>query len=131
MKINKYLSIVLLFMAGCSTAQPVTVQSVLNSYKTVVFDDTISLEEAKIIAQRQLVAKNVVELYYLSNPQLEGDVSALPHNQDYWFIFFEEKQPSSIPFIFMVVINRQTGAVKFADDFNVGSQWILEAALLQ
>jgi hypothetical protein len=30
----------------------------------------------------------------------------------------------------MVVINKQTGKVKFADDYNEGNLWMLEAALL-
>jgi hypothetical protein len=119
------------FFSGCVTSQSGEVLTVLDNYKTVVFKDAIGLEEAKIIAQRQLVKKNVVDLYYLSRPQIEEDVSGLPGHQDYWFIYFEEKQSENIPFIFMVAVNKQDGRVKFADDYNEGNRWILEAALLR
>ena len=75
--------------------------------------------------------KLYVELYHLTKPQLELDVTELPDHQDYWFIYFEEKKPSSIPFIFMVLINKETGKIKFADDYNEEKQWILEAAILR
>jgi hypothetical protein len=120
----------LLCLAGCVTSQKSDVQTVLDNYKTVGFEDRISLEEAKVIAQRQLIKKNIVDLYRLSDPQVDEDISALPGYEKYWFIYFDEKQPSSIPFIFMVVINKQTGDIKFADDYNEGNRWILEAALL-
>ena len=117
-------------MAGCATSSTDRIQSVSDHYKTIDFGNGISLEESKIVAQRQLIKKNVVDLYDLSNPQVDYDVSELPNHQNYWFIFFEEKQPASIPFIYMVVVNKKNGKIKFADDYNEGNQWILEAALL-
>ncbi len=121
----------LLVLTGCVTSQTKEVQTVLDNYKTVIFEDAIGLDEAKIIAQRQLVKKNVVDLYDLSHPQVEENVSALPNNQNHWFIYFEEKRPSSIPFVFMVVVDKQTGGIQFADDYNEGNLWILESGLLR
>ena len=89
------------------------------------------MEEAKAIAQKQIVRGNLVELYDLSNPHVEKDVTELPGHEDYWFVYFDEKNKSSIPFVFMVVINRETGKIKFADDYALDKQWILEAALLR
>ena len=130
MVMKKYLSIVLVLFVGCSTAQSDAILSVTNNYEKVVFDDGISLEEAKMVAQKQLVKNNVVDLYDLSRPQIDEDVAELPGHENYWFVFFEEKQPASIPFIFMVLVDKETGKVKYADDHNEGNQWILEAALL-
>jgi len=131
MGINKYLSLGLIFVIGCTTALTDNVDSVFDHYERIVFDDGISLEEAKVIAQKQLIKKNVVGLYDLSNPLIARDVAELPDYQDYWFVFFEEKKLGSIPFIFMVLVNKETGKIKFADDYNEGNQWILEAALLR
>ena len=127
---KKYLALALLIMIGCSSTLPDNLKTVSSRYETVVFNDGISLSEAKIIAQNQLVKKNYAALYDLSKPHVDEDVAEMPDYQNYWFIFFEEKQSSSIPFIFMVVIDKDTGKVKFADDYNEGNRWILEAALL-
>ena len=131
MAARKYLCLILLLTAGCTTTMAENVRSVSDSYEAVVFDDGISLEESKTIAQKQLIKKNVVDIYDLTKPQATDDVSELPDHEDYWFIYFQEKKPSNIPFIFMTVINRQTGKIKFAEDYNEGNQWILEAALLR
>lgn len=131
MVINKYLSLGLVFLTGCTTSLTENVKTVSDRYETVIFDDGISLEESKTIAQKQLIKKNVVALYDLSKPRIADDVTDLPGHDSYWFVFFEEKRPSSIPFVFMVLIDRETGKVKYADDYNEGNQWILEAELLR
>jgi hypothetical protein len=134
---RKYLSLMILLIMGCSMVMGCSmikneyVQSVSGHYETVVFDDGISLEEAKIIAQKQLIKMNVIEIYFLSKPQVFRNAAELPNYQEYWFIFFEEKVPSNIPFIFMVIINKENGSIKFSDDYAEESQWILEAALLR
>lgn len=128
---RKYLSLMLLLVMGCATTIAENVQSISVKYEQVVFDDGISLEESKTIAQKQLIKKNVVDLYVFLKPQIARDVNELPNYQDYWFVFFEEKRLSHIPFIFMVLIHKETGKIKFANDYNEGNQWILEAALLR
>lgn len=127
----KYLSFLLIFMMGCAGSLAESLKSVSDRYEAVVIEDGIDLQEAKAIAQKQMVKENLVELYDLSNPQVEKDVAELPRYQDYWFIYFDEKRPSGIPFIFMVIIHKETGKVKFADDYDRGKQWILEAGLLR
>ena len=129
---TKYVNLIfLLAMVGCTTGMAENIKLITDNHETVVYEDGVTLEESKIIAQNLLIKMNVVELYDLSRPQVANDVSELPNNEDYWFIFFEETKTSSIPFIFMVVINKQTGKAKFADDYNEGNLWILEAALLR
>ncbi|MBN1869553.1 MAG: hypothetical protein JW847_03135 [Candidatus Omnitrophica bacterium] len=128
---RKYLSLVLVFIIGCTTSLAENVKSISKRYEEVVAEDGISQEEAKTIAQKQLIKENVVDLYELSKPQILDDIADLPNHQDYWFIFFKEKRPSSIPFIFMVLIHQETGKIKFADDYNEEKKWILEAALLR
>ncbi len=129
--VKKYLSLMLLLVVGCTTTITKEIQLVSDNYKTVIFDDGINLAESKIIAQRQLVKRNVADIYTLSEPQEARDILDLPGYKDYWFIFFEEKKPSSIPFIFMTVINKKSGKVKFSEDYNEGNEWILEAAFLR
>lgn len=130
-KAGKYLILISLLVVGCASSLTKDMNLVSSNYEAVVFDDGISLEESKVIAQKELIKQNLVRFYDLAQPQIAKDVPSLPSRQDYWFISFEEKKPSSIPFIFTVVINKQTGSVKFANDYARGSQWILEAALLR
>ncbi len=118
-------------VAGCATSLTDDIKLALDNYKTVVFNDGIELEESKIIAQKQLIKRNLADIYGLSNPHVDNDVSDLPNHEDYWFIYFEENKPSSIPFIFMVLVDKKKGKIKFADDYNEGNKWILEATLLR
>ena len=121
----------LLLVMGCATTVNEDIQLALDGYEKIVFDDGISQEESKIIAQKKLIKENVVDIYNFSSPQIARDVTEFPNHQDYWFIFFEEKKLSSIPFIFMILVDKETGKIKFSDDYNEGNQWILEAALLR
>jgi hypothetical protein len=116
---------------GCARTTAINTQSVSNNYQQIVFDDGISLEESKVIAQKQLIRRNISDIYNLLNPQMANDVENLPNNQEYWFVFFQEIKPANIPFIFMVLVHKETGKIKFANDYNEGNQWILEAELLR
>jgi len=127
---KKYLVPILLLITGCATPFAESIQKVSSNYETVMFDDGINIEEAKIIAQNELVRENLVKFYDLPNPRIVEDVSDLPDHEKYWFISFKEIKIANIRFIFMVVINRQTGKVKFANDYQEGNRWILEAVLL-
>ena len=128
---NKYLLGALVVLTGCSSSVVETSRSVLKGYETVVFEDGISLEEAKIIAQKGLIKANEVRIYDLAAPQVAQDVSDLPRHQDYWFISFKERKVVNIEYTFMVAVNKRTGDVKFAGDYPVENRWILEAALLR
>lgn len=125
------LFVVVLLATGCASSSTGSIQAALDAYETVDFENGVDLSEAKIIARRELIKNNVADLYQFTKPLVDKDVEELPHHEDYWFIYFEEKRPGSIPFIFMVVVNKGNGRVKFADDYNEGNRWILEAALLR
>ena len=120
-----------LFLIGCVSAMMAQSQSVLERYKTVVFEDGISLEEAKLIAQRELIREGEVAVYDLADPQVDAQVADLPRSQDHWFVFFDERETGSIKYIFMVVIHQRTGDVKFSQGYAEDKRWILEAALLR
>ena len=96
----------------------------------IIFNDGINAEEAKIIGQREMIKQNLVKFYNISDPKIVTNVTDLPHYEKYWFVSFKEKKIANIEFIFMAIINRDTGRVKFSDDFKEGKRWILEAALL-
>lgn len=127
----KKMGVVLLFLAGCASAMRAESQSVLTRYQTVVFDDGISLEEAKLIAQRELIRQNEAAIYELSRPQIAAGVADLPRYQDHWFVFFDERSIVNIKYIFMVVIHKKTGGIKFAQDYAEEKRWVLEAAMLK
>lgn len=129
--IQKHLILILLFTIGCASTIAEDIKTITDNYETVDFDDGIDLEESKIVAQKQLIKNNVVDIYELTEPQITEDVEDLPNSENFWFVFFEEKKPSSIPFIFMVIVNKENGKIKFADDYDEGNKWILEAALLR
>ncbi len=123
--------IMFLFLAGCTSAMMAESQSVLTRYKTVVFDDGISLEEAKLIAQRELIRQNEAAIYELPRPQTAADAADLPRYQDHWFVFFDERSIVNIKYIFMVVIHKKTGRIQFAQDYAEEKRWVLEAAMLR
>jgi len=129
--LKKFCVLVPLFLIGCVSAMMAQSQSVLERYKTVVFEDGISLEEAKLIAQRELIREGEVAVYDLADPQVDAQVADLPRSQDHWFVFFDERETGSIKYIFMVVIHQRTGDVKFSQGYAEDKRWILEAALLR
>lgn len=125
-----FLVLAVLLVTGCQTSSMSDIVSVTDSYAAIVFDNGISLQESKIIAQKELIKKNVIDIYGLTMPEVYNDASDLSGHEKYWFIFFKEKRPSNIPFVYVIVIDRKTGRVKFSEDFNEGNDWILESALL-
>lgn len=128
---KKFCVMIPLLLAGCTSAMRAESQSVLTRYKTVVFDDGISLEEAKLIAQRELIRQNEAAIYDLPRPQVAADVADLPRYQDHWFVFFDERSIVNIKYIFMVVIHKKTGSIQFAQDYAEEKWWVLEAAMLR
>ena len=127
---KKYLSLMLICVIGCASASAKNIAMVSKNYDTVNFEDGINAEEAKIIGQREMIKENLVKFYDILNPKIVTDVADLPNNEKYWFVSFREKKVANIEFIFMAIINRETGKVKFSDDYKEGKRWILEAVLL-
>lgn len=127
---KKYIGLMLLFLFGCATATTKNIELVSSNYETVIFSDGINAEEAKIIGQRELIKENMVKIYDILNPKIVTDVTDLPNHEKYWFVSFKETKNSSITFIFMAIINKNTGRVKFSNDYKEEKRWILEAVLL-
>ncbi len=128
---KRYIAIILLSALGCITPLSENIKTCRNSYEAVVFDDGISLEEAGIVAQNELIEQNFVQIYDLAHPQFMSDVIDLHNHEKYWFVYFKETRKSRIKYIFMVIINKHTGNIKFADDYNKDNRWVLEAALFR
>ena len=128
---KKYLILILLFSAGCGTSLQQKVKTVMDKYEKVNFEDGIDLQDAETIAQRALAKQHLADRYDIEKPQVVRDVAELPNQEQYWFFAFKESGFSSIEYVFMVVVEKATGKVKFANDIQEDKRWILEAALLQ
>jgi len=127
---KKYMGLILLFAVGCASISAKNIEMISKNYDTIIFNDGINVEEAKIIGQRELIKQNLVKFYDISNPKIVTDVTDLPNHGKYWFVSFKERKAAHIEFIFMAIIHRDTGRVKFSDDFKEEKRWILEAVLL-
>lgn len=123
--------IMLLLLAGCASSMAAQSQSVLERYKTVVVEDGVSLEEAKLIAQKELIRAGEVAVYDLADPQVDTKAADLPRSKDHWFVSFDERQTGSIKYVFTVVVNKDAGDVKFSQGYAEDKRWILEAAMLR
>ena len=128
---KKFCVFIPLFLIGCASALVAESKAVLERYPTVVFDDGIALEEAKLIAQRELIRQNEAASYDLSNPQVAAGMAGLPRYQDHWFILFNERGAWTNQYVFMAAINKKNGRITFARDYTDDKRWILEAALLR
>ena len=129
--LKKFCVFIPLFLAGCASAIVAESKAVLERYPTVVFDDGIALEEARLIAQRELIRQDEAARYDLLNPQAAADMAGLPRYEEHWFILFNERGAWTNQYVFMVVINKKNGRIKFARDYTDDKRWILEAALLR
>lgn len=122
--------VLLILLSGCITSSTDTIQTVTDQYQTIHYTDGIDLNEAKIIAQRELIKQNMVKIYDLANPVEYTNVSDLRNSDTYWFVCFKEKKVQNIEFIFMAIIHKATGEIKFSDDFKEDKRWILEAVMM-
>ena len=120
-----------LVLIGCASALVAESKAVLERYPTVLFDDGISVEEAKLIAQRELIRQDEAARYDLPNPQVAGDMAGLPRYEEHWFILFNERGAWTNQYVFMVVINKENGRIKFAREYTEDKRWVLEAELLR
>ena len=129
--VKKFCFIIPLLLIGCASALVAESKAVLERYPTVVFDDGIALEESKLIAQRELIRQDEAALYDLPSPQVAADMAGLPRYEEHWFILFNERGAWTNQYVFMVVINKKNGRIKFARDYTEDKRWILEAELLR
>lgn len=116
----------LFVLAGCTAAQKPN--TVLNDNKTVVFKDGINPREALVVAQMELAKNAKADLYDSAAPKIAIDVT-LPNYKQHRFVYFPEKSASSTGYVFMVVIEKATGKIKFAQEYTKDNRPLLEAAL--
>ena len=129
--LKKFRVFIPLFLIGCASALVAESKAVLERYPTVVFDDGIALEEARLIAQRELIRQDQAARYDLPTPQAAADMAGLPRYEEHWFILFNERGAWTNQYVFMVAINKKNGRITFARDYTDDKRWILEAALLR
>jgi len=121
------LGILFIFLTGC-TSQKQYIRNVLNDFENLKRGDGAEQEEAVIIAKKELIDQNVVRIYNIEEPRIVEDLTNVPDHQQYWFVSFKEKQASSIPFLYLVAVEKATGNIKFSDDYPTDKSWIVEAA---
>lgn len=121
---------IILAISACSTID--VGDQIRSDYKTVVFNDGITREEAILIAQHEVLKKSPPDLYVIQKPKVITEFENVPHNEDYWFISFDETTPSSrIPVVYMVALKKTDGKIVFSRSYSPVNEWILEAAFLK
>ena len=66
---KKHLCLILLMIIGCASSQANKVDVISTQYEALVLDDGVDLDEAKVIAKRQLIKRNMIEkrsIHFLS-----------------------------------------------------------------
>ncbi len=119
------LVIFLLALAGCASDQAIS----RNYSKLVNASDGVSEQEAKILAQKQLVDTMQKRDYRVTAPDVKTTPAALKYPA-YWFVVFGHNWLSPIstdPLAktytelretqYLVVIDKQSGEVKFAGEW--------------
>lgn len=122
---NIALFIVLLAVAGCSSAQ-----AIYDNYAKIVnVSDGVNEEEAKIMAQKQIIGTQEQRDYRVTAPDIKNTPQAQKY-PEYWFIVFGHNWFSPVstdPLAktytelretqYLVVINKKTGEIKFAGEW--------------
>ncbi len=111
----------LIVLAGCASTE-----AIYKNYDTVNFKDGIDQREAKIIAQRIIIATDEQRNYRVSVPDIRTDLEAIKY-PDFWFVVFGHNWLSPIstnPMAetytelretqFLVVLDKDNGNIKFA-----------------
>ena len=126
--------IMILFLSvsasGCATAiKPAEV--IAKDYSTVNFKDGIDLEEALLIAKKEVNDHTPPQTYLVQEPKLMTDFESVPYQDQYWFVSFNEMTKGTTPVVYMVAIRKDTGKIVFSRSYSPLNEWILEAALLK
>ena len=127
-------NIALIFLSmmavGCTAALK-PADRIAKDFKTVNFQDGISLEEALIIAKKEVIEQTPPQAYTLEEPKLMTDFGSVPHQDEYWFVSFNEITKGITPIVYMVTLRKDTGKIVFSRSYSPLNEWILEAALLK
>jgi len=118
-----------LIAVGCSTLS--VKDQVIKDYETIDLGapSGVTSEEAKVIAQKELIDRFLCQDFKLETPKLVEGPKDAPGIDKYWFVRFDETQRSSIPYILIVIVDKRNGKVHLVDDYPADKEWILEFAL--
>ena len=119
-----------LAVAGCATVS--VKDQVLKDYEELTVltpSSEITPQQAKLIAQKKLIDSFLYQNFQLAKPKIVDGPSHIPSAGRYWYVQFDESSKDSIPYIFMVVVEKHGGTVCFADDYPADKEWILESAV--
>jgi len=120
----------LMIASGCATAMK-PAEVIAKDYSTINFQDGIDLEEALIIAKKEVIDSTPPQTYVVNEPHLMTDFENVPHQDAYWFVSFKEVERGTTPIVYMVTIRKDTGKIVFSRNYSPLNEWILEAALLK
>jgi len=123
------LIIILSIFTGCSTSAKYAV--VEENYQQINFNDGIALEEAKHIAQNELISKYINNEYLIFEPKVIKKLKSVPHSEDYWFVTFDESEPEHILVVYLVALSKSNGEIVYSKRYFPGKEWILQAFFLQ
>ena len=115
----------MLVVCGCASTE-----AIYNNYTQMVnVSDGVSEQEAKIIAQKQIIDTQEKRHYRITAPDIKTTPEALKY-PDYWFIIFGHNWFSPISMDptaktytqlretqYLVVIDKSTGVIKFAGEW--------------
>jgi len=113
-----------LFFTGCAA----NTEFINTNYEKINFDDGITLEEAKTIAQKQILITKPYDDHLILNPKVFRRFKDVPNSEDYWFISFDREEQDGIQKIFLVSINKKDGDIVYSRLYLPGEDWILHAA---
>jgi len=116
--------------SGCNTL-PKPAEVIAKDYTTVNFQDGIAQEEAVIIAKKEVIDSTPPQSYVVGKPRIMTEFESIPHQDQYWFVAFEEIERGQTPVVYMVTIRKDTGKIVFSRSYSPLNEWVLEAALLK
>ncbi|HLF18402.1 MAG TPA: hypothetical protein VI749_05850 [Candidatus Omnitrophota bacterium] len=117
------------FLTACVTTKKI--DPIEEAFKTVVYEDGITTDEAIIIAKKIVKEKTPPKSYNLEEPLLLTEFENVPRHEDYWFVGFHEMPKGMFPVVFLVSLNKQTGKIVFSRSYNMENEWVLQATFLK
>lgn len=116
----------LVVLVGCASTE-----AIYKNYATMVnVQDGVSIQEAKIMAQKSIIGTQEKRDYRVTAPDIKTTMEAQKY-PDYWFVVFGHNWLSPISTdpmaktytelketVYLVVINKMTGEIKFNGQWN-------------
>lgn len=130
------LILIIVSVSGCASVKAIDT----NYQKMVNVSDGVSAEEAKIIAQKEIISTYEQRAYRVTAPDIKTTEQALKY-PDFWFVAFGHNWLSPMSTdalaktytelkeaVYVVVIDKKTGVIKFSGEWfpkrNDGFDWV-------